>query len=94
VHAWTQRRGVNPLVPGAAMSTALGTAARKELRDRLLRRFGRNLTTMGPFLTGAAVAGVLNRRATHKLAHEVRKDLHARRRAVGPVHGQLESGER
>lgn len=83
VHSWTQRRGVNPLVPGAAMSTVLGTAARKELRDRLLRRFGRNLTTLGPFLTGAAVAGVLNRRATHKLAHEIRKDLHARRRAVG-----------
>ena len=47
--------------------TVLGTAARKELRDTLLRRFGRNLTTLGPLLTGAAVASYLNRRATQTL---------------------------
>ena len=42
----------------------LGTAARKELQTTLLKRFGRNLTTLGPLLTGAAVASYLNRRAT------------------------------
>ena len=84
VQAWAQRRGVNPLAPGRGMAAALGTAARKELRDRLAKRFGRNLTTLGPLLTGAAVAGVLNRRATLHLAEEVRKDLRTRAPALPP----------
>lgn len=75
LQAWAHRRGVNPLAQGRGMAAALGTAARKELRDRLARRFGRNLTTLGPLLSGAAVAGYLNRRATLALGDEVRKDL-------------------
>ena len=63
------------MVPGRGVAAVLGTAARHELRDRLVRRFGRNLTTLGPLFTGAAVAAFLNRRATLKLAEEVRKDL-------------------
>src|SRR5262245_12165102 len=65
MQAWANRRGVNPLVSGLGVAAAaLGTATRKELRDQLLKRLGRNLTTLGPLLTGAAVAGYLNRRAT------------------------------
>jgi hypothetical protein len=75
LQAWAGRRGVNLMVPGRGLAAVLGTAARYELRDRLLRRFGRNLTTLGPLFTGAAVAGFLNRRATLRLAGEVRKDL-------------------
>jgi hypothetical protein len=75
LQAWAGRRGVNPLAPGRGIAAALGTAARKELRDRLIRRFGRNLTTLGPMLTGAAVAGYLNRRATLSLGDDVRRDL-------------------
>jgi hypothetical protein len=75
LQSWAQRRGVNPLVPGRGAAAALGTAARKELRERLVRRVGRNLSTMGPFLTGAAVAGFLNRRSTMSLGEEIRKDL-------------------
>jgi hypothetical protein len=75
IHSWAQRRGVNPLAPGVGVAAVLGTAARKELRDRLLRRFGRNLTTYGPFLTGAAVASYLNRRATLALAKNIQEDL-------------------
>jgi hypothetical protein len=78
LQAWAQRRGVNPLAPGLGVGAALGTAARKELRDRLVRRFGRNLGTLGPLLTGAAVAGYLNRRATLSLGAEVRRDLAGR----------------
>jgi hypothetical protein len=74
VQSWAHRRGVTPLAPGT-MAVILGTAARKELRDRLLRRFGRNLTTLAPFLTGAAVASFLNRRATIALARAIRRDL-------------------
>lgn len=79
MQAWANRRGVNPFLPGAGVGTVLGTAARKELREMLLKRLGRNLTTLGPMLTGAAVAGYLNRRATVGIADAVREDL---RRAV------------
>ncbi len=82
MHSWSQRRGVNPLVPGVGVTAVLGTAARKELRDRLLRRFGRNLTTYGPVLTGAAVASYLNRRATLALAEQIRKDLRRGHRQI------------
>jgi hypothetical protein len=85
VQAWAGRRGVNPLVPGVGLAAVLGTAARKELRDRLLRRFGRNLTTLGPMLTGAAVASFLNRRATQSLGERLRSDLRdlpSERRAI------------
>jgi hypothetical protein len=75
VQAWAERRGVNPLRIGGSVAAAMGAALRKELRDRLLQRFGRNLSTLGPFLTGAAVGGFLNRRATHSLGQEIRKDL-------------------
>ncbi|MEO3925788.1 hypothetical protein ABGB07_18235 [Micromonosporaceae bacterium B7E4] len=75
IRSWAGQRGVNPLLPGVGVGAVLGTAARKELRDRLLRRFGRNLTTLGPFLTGAVVAGFLNGRATRGLGDRVREDL-------------------
>jgi hypothetical protein len=75
IQSWAQRRGVNPMLPGAGMTAILGTAVRRELRDRLLRRFGRNLTTYGPMLTGAAVASYLNRRATIALGEHIRRDL-------------------
>jgi uncharacterized protein (DUF697 family) len=75
VQAWSGQRGINPLVPGVGVATVLGTTARKELQGTLLRRFGRNLTTLGPMLTGAAVAGYLNRRATRNLGEHIQKDL-------------------
>ncbi|GIG60276.1 hypothetical protein Lfu02_46480 [Longispora fulva] len=73
--AWAGRRGVNPLSGVRGMAAVLGTTARKELRDRIAKRFGRNLTTLGPLLSGAAVAGYLNRRATRQLGDAIRKDL-------------------
>jgi hypothetical protein len=79
VQSWAHRRGLNPLVPGMGVAAVLGATARKQLRDRLLRRFGRNLTSYGPLLTGAAVASYLNRRATQSLGHEIRRDLVGRR---------------
>ncbi len=78
LQGWAGRRGVNPLVPGGAMATVLGTATRKQLRDSILKRFGRNLTTLGPFLTGAAIASYLNQRQTRKLGEEVARDLRQR----------------
>ncbi|GIF18375.1 hypothetical protein BJ973_008664 [Actinoplanes tereljensis] len=75
IQAWSGQRGVNPLLPGVGVGAVLGTAARRDLQKTLLRRFGRSLSTLGPLLTGAAVAGFLNRRATHSLGEHVRKDL-------------------
>jgi hypothetical protein len=82
LQAWANRRGVNPFTPGRGVAAALGTAARKELRERLVRRLGRNLTTLGPLLTGAAVAGFLNQRATSSLGADIRTDLRKRGPAV------------
>jgi len=82
VMAWSQQRGVNPMMPGVGIGAVLGTAARREMRDRLLRRFGRNLTTLGPFLTGAAVGSYLNRRATKGLGQRVANDLKSQKRKV------------
>jgi hypothetical protein len=85
VQAWASQRGVNPLVPGVGVGAVLGTAARKELRDTLLRRFGRNLTTLGPMLTGAAVASYLNRRATKALGERLSEDLRRTRPPISAV---------
>jgi len=82
VQAWSGQRGVNPLVPGVGVATVLGTAARKELQGTLLKRFGRNLTTLGPLLTGAAVASYLNRRATRSLGDNLIKDLRKKHRSI------------
>ncbi|MEE6262971.1 hypothetical protein [Plantactinospora sonchi] len=83
LRSWAAQRGVNPLLPGVGVGAVLGTAARNELRDRLLRRFGRNLTTLGPFLTGAAVAAFLNGRATRGLGNRIREDLRQHPPAIG-----------
>jgi uncharacterized protein (DUF697 family) len=79
IQSWAGQRGVNPLVPGVGVASVLGTAARKELQGTLLRRFGRNLTTLGPLMTGAAVASYLNRRATKSLGDKLQKDLRRKR---------------
>jgi hypothetical protein len=82
IQAWSSQRGVNPLVPGIGVAAVLSTAARRELQGTLMRRFGRNLTTLGPMLTGAAVASYLNRRATRRLGEVVIKDLRRHGKAV------------
>jgi uncharacterized protein (DUF697 family) len=87
IQAWSEQRGVNPLLPGVGVATVLGTAARKELQHTLLKRFGRNLTTLGPLLTGAAVAGYLNRRATRHLGDHVKKDLRKSRGKAPEIEG-------
>jgi hypothetical protein len=75
LQSWSEHRGINPLMPGVGLATVMGTATRKSLRDMLVRRFGRSLTSLGPLLTGAAVASYLNRRATLKLGEEIGRDL-------------------
>lgn len=76
LQSWANQRGIDPFLPGVGVGVVLGTATRNELRNRLSRRFGRNLTTLGPLLTGAAVASYLNQRATRTLGHRLRSDLY------------------
>jgi hypothetical protein len=73
--SWAGRRGITVKTAARGLSASMGIAARRELRDRLLRRFGRNLTTLGPLLTGAAVGAEMNRRATRAVGKQVRADL-------------------
>ncbi|BCJ42271.1 hypothetical protein GCM10010168_87300 [Actinoplanes ianthinogenes] len=75
IQSWAGQRGVNPMLPGVAAASVLSTATRRDLQKRLLHRFGRNLTSFGPMLTGAAVASYLNRRATIAVGERVRDDL-------------------
>lgn len=82
--AWAQQRGVSLMNVGSGLSTVLGVGLRKELRERLLKRMGRNLTTLGPLLTGAAVAGELNRRATKALGEKIRDELRSGPAVEGP----------
>jgi len=72
--AWTNRRGLDPLDP-AGLQLALGGAAKRALRRRLIRRAGRNLSTLGPMMSGAVAGSVVNHRETRRLGEEVRADL-------------------
>jgi hypothetical protein len=78
VVAWSERRGVDPLSP-TLLSFSLGASAKRALRNRLIRRAGRNLTTLGPLMSGAVAGSVVNHRETRRLGEEVRDDLRRRR---------------
>lgn len=75
--SWTNRRGIDPLDPDA-LRFSLGAAAKNALRRRLVRRAGRNLSTMGPFMSGAVAGSVINHRETRRLGEQIRGDLRGR----------------
>lgn len=93
LQSWAHKRGVNPFLPGGGVASVLGTAARKELRDMIIKRLGRNLTTLGPMLTGAAVASYLNRRSTKALGAALIHDLRLRKRPALPSGPALPPGD-
>jgi hypothetical protein len=74
--SWTQQRGIDVLRP-STVNVALGSGMKREMRQRLLRRTLRHMPSLTPFMIGAAVGAVLNRRDTRKLASRVRRDLRA-----------------
>ncbi|MBE1537786.1 hypothetical protein [Actinomadura algeriensis] len=87
VTSWARQRGINPLEAGS-LGSALGSAAKAALRKRMLRVFGRSMSTMGPLLTGAAAGAALNRSATKALANTIRTDLRASAGVPPPLPGE------
>ncbi|MER7621699.1 hypothetical protein [Streptomyces sp. NPDC126503] len=75
--AWAEERGIDPTKP-TTVNAALGGQLKRELRQQIMKRMVRNLPNLAPFMVGAAVGAVMNRRDTKKLAAHVRKDLRAR----------------
>jgi hypothetical protein len=73
--AWARRRGLDPLGTLPSLSGVVGGAARRELRQRLLRRAGRNAASVVPFLAGAVAGASLNRRETLKLGDRILDDV-------------------
>jgi hypothetical protein len=76
--AWVRRRGIDPLDPKPKLAGVISSAARRQLRDRLLRRAGRNVTTVMPFFAGAVAGAALNQRETRKLGEKMLADLRRR----------------
>lgn len=72
--AWTEERGIDVAKP-ASINAALGGQMKRELRQQIMKRMVRNLPNLMPFMVGAAVGAVMNRRDTKKLAERVRVDL-------------------
>jgi len=89
--AWTQRRGIDPFTP-SALTFSLGASAKRALRNRLIRRAGRNLATLGPLMSGAVAGSLVNHRETRRLGEQVRDDLRAHR-AGRLVQGSAEGGQ-
>ena len=76
--AWARRRGLDPLSAGSSLTSVVSGAARRELRQRLVRRAGRNAASVIPFLAGAVAGASLNRRETLKLGDKIADDLRPR----------------
>lgn len=75
--AWAAKRGVDPAGGLPGLGVVLGAAARQQLRRRVVRRLGRNLSTMAPFLAGAVAGAELNRRETRSLGESLIGELAA-----------------
>ncbi len=75
--AWAAKRGIDPAAGLPGLGLVLGAAARQQLRRRVVRRLGRNLSTMAPFLAGAVAGAELNRRETRSLGEALIGELSA-----------------
>jgi hypothetical protein len=80
--SWMHQRPVDPLAGRNGLATVLGYAARRELQTVLMRRMGRSVAQLAPFLAGAVAGAEVNRRATRGLGEKLAAELRGRR---GPV---------
>ncbi|MFE1795201.1 hypothetical protein ACFW9L_03460 [Streptomyces sp. NPDC059517] len=74
LNSWSEERGIDVTKP-STLNAALGGQMKRELRQQIMKRTVRNLPNLMPFMVGAAVGALMNRRDTRKLADRVRKDL-------------------
>lgn len=72
--SWSGERGIDVTKP-STYDTALGGRMKRELRQQIMKRMVRDLPNLMPFMVGAAVGAVMNRRDTRRLAAHVRADL-------------------
>ncbi|MEU7425532.1 hypothetical protein [Streptomyces sp. NPDC040750] len=72
--SWSQERGIDVMKP-STYDTALGGRMKRQLRQQIMKRMVRNLPNLTPFMVGAAVGAVMNRRDTRRLAGRIRADL-------------------
>lgn len=75
--SWTEERGIDIAKP-ASLNFALGGQMKRELRQQIMKRTLRNLPNLAPFMVGAAVGALINRRDTRRLAQKIRRDLRAK----------------
>ncbi|MDQ0937697.1 hypothetical protein QFZ49_007672 [Streptomyces turgidiscabies] len=74
LNSWSGERGIDVTKP-STINSALGGHMKRELRQQIMKRMVRDLPNLIPFMVGAAVGAVMNRRDTRKLADRIRKDL-------------------
>ncbi|MFG2954991.1 hypothetical protein ACGF5O_14805 [Streptomyces sp. NPDC048291] len=72
--SWSGERGIDVMKP-STINNALGGQMKRELRQQIMKRMVRDLPNLMPFMVGAAVGAVMNRRDTRKLAARIRADL-------------------
>jgi len=72
--SWTEERGIDVSRP-TTLNAALGGQMKRELRQQIMKRTVRDLPNLFPFMVGAVVGALMNRRDTRKLADRVRNDL-------------------
>ncbi len=76
--SWAAKRGIDGPEGMPGLGVVLGAAARAQLRRRVVRRMGRNMSTLAPFLAGAAAGAELNRRETRSLGQALKGELRPR----------------
>ncbi|MET9732742.1 hypothetical protein ABZZ79_19460 [Streptomyces sp. NPDC006458] len=74
LRSWSGERGIDVMKP-TSINSALGGQMKRELRQQIMKRVVRDLPNLMPFMVGAAVGAVMNRRDTKKLAARIRADL-------------------
>ncbi|MGX4689349.1 hypothetical protein [Streptomyces sp. JNUCC 63] len=72
--SWSQERSID-VRRLSTIDMALGGKMRRRLRRQVMKRTARGLPKLTPFMVGAAVGAVMNRRDTRKLAARIRADL-------------------
>jgi hypothetical protein len=74
--AWSRQRGAT--VTSADATLAAGSALNKRLRRRIAMRTGRDVVSLGPLLSGAALGAAVNHHETARLGKRIKKDLRRR----------------